>query len=503
MLSNRPGQPLLEMRGISKSFPGVKALGGVDITLRRGEVLALMGENGAGKSTLIKILGGAQLPDAGSIHVDGTNVILASPLDAIRHGIGIIYQEFNLIPELPVWENIFLGREKRLGFKRRSDERRKTIDLFEKIGVHVSPDALCGQLSVAQQQIVEIAKALSQDAKMILMDEPSAALTQSEVERLFVIVNELKAQGIGIIYVSHRLEEIFEIADRAVVLRDGIHAGENKIADLSRESLIEMMVGRDINDEFPKVKHNLGETILSVRNLNSRSNHHGNGVQGVSFDVRRGEILGITGLIGAGRTEVARLIFAADEKLSGDIKVHQEKVNFKSPRDAISAGVCLLTEDRKHQGLVLISSVLDNFTLPNYDRFSSLGFVHSSQTRAAFGKYVQQLRIKIPNDQQPASNLSGGNQQKVVLAKWLQQKSDIIIFDEPTRGIDVGAKYDIYQLMNELTESGKAVIMISSELPEVLGMSDRILVMHEGRITGTIDDVETATQEQVMELAVG
>lgn len=491
--------PLLSMRGIDKKFPGVHALRGIDLTLHSGEVLALLGENGAGKSTLIKVLGGAHRPDSGSIEIDGEPVDLGSPQNAMRVGIGVIYQEFNLIPALSAWENIFLGRERTLGgFIRQAEERRRAQELFDRIGVRVPIDSPCDQLSVAQQQIVEIAKALSQQVRILVMDEPSAALTPSEVERLFDIIRDLRSQGIGLIYISHRLDEIFEIADRVTVMRDGEHVGTQSIDKLTRQRMIELMVGRQIEDEFPKQRHDIGEPRLTVRNLK-----RGNTVNDVSFEVRRGEVLGVTGLVGAGRTETARLIFGADRLDAGTVQLDGKPLNIRHPRGAIKAGICLLTEDRKAQGLVLGMSVRENFGLPNLPELTRAGFVRLSAERKAFAVYVDSLRIKIPSQEQLAKNLSGGNQQKVVLAKWLQRNAEVIIFDEPTRGIDVGAKYEIYLLINELAKAGKSIIMISSELPEVLGMSDRILVMHEGRVTGVIDDVKSATQEHIMTMAIG
>jgi len=492
-----PPTPLLQMQGIEKSFPGVKALRGVDLVLRSGEVLALLGENGAGKSTLIKMLGGAHQPDQGSIRICGQPVTLSSPISAISAGIGLIYQEFNLVPRLTAWENIFLGRERSSGFVDRHTERRRASALFEQIGVPVPIDTPCGELSIAQQQLVEIAKALSQDARLIVMDEPSAAITPQEVERLFHIIRDLKSRGIGVIYISHRLDEIFSISDRVVVLRDGQLAGEGDTRSLTRQQMIEWMVGREIQNEFPKTKHARNQVRLSVRNLN-----RGKMVQNVSFDIRAGEVLGMTGLIGSGRTETARLVFGADRLDSGQISLDGCLLRIRSPRDAIGNGICLLTEDRKGQGLILTSSVRENFGLPNIKDFSWIGFVNQAQERSAFSTYVDQLQIKIPNQEQLARNLSGGNQQKVVLAKWLERNAEVLIFDEPTRGIDVGAKYEIYLLINELAKQGKAILMISSELPEVIGMSDRILVMHEGKITGEIEDATTATQEQIMEMAV-
>jgi ribose transport system ATP-binding protein len=490
--------PLLEMRGIDKSFPGVHALKNVDLSLRRGEVLALLGENGAGKSTLIKMLGGAHQPDQGTIWIEGEEVSLASPTHANAAGVGVIYQEFNLIPELAAWENVFLGRESSIGLVRRTHERKRTAELFEQIGIDVPIDTPCGRLSVAQQQMIEIVKALSQDVRLIVMDEPSAALTPQEVDRLFVIIRELQSRGIGVIYISHRLDEIFEIADRVAVLRDGATVGEASIEDLSRQRMIEMMVGREIENEFPKHYHAVGEPRLVVEGL-----ERDEAVRNVSFEVRRSEVLGITGLVGAGRTETARLIFGADERSAGTISLDGKLLNIHSPRDAIHEKICLLTEDRKGQGLVLDASVRENFGLPNLSELAAFGFVNQKKERAHFAEYVDKLAIKIPHQEQLARNLSGGNQQKVVLAKWLEQNAEVVIFDEPTRGIDVGSKYEIYLLINNLAKQGKAIVMISSELPEILGMSDRILVMHEGRVTGTIDDAAAATQQQIMELAIG
>lgn len=490
--------PLLEMTNIGKSFPGVRALDQVSITLQSGEVLAILGENGAGKSTLIKMLGGAHQPDVGSIRIAGQRITLNSPRRANESGIGVIFQEFNLVPELTAWENISLGREGKLGFVNRHRDKQRAHELFAQIGVDVPIDIPCRYLSVAQQQIVEIAKSLAQDIRLIVMDEPSAALTPTEVDRLFEIIRDLKSKDIGVIYISHRLDEIFEIADRVTVLRDGQHVGTAPIERLTRQKIIEMMVGREIENEYPKRPATLGGPRLEVRNLNRES-----AVKNVGFEVRAGEILGLTGLVGAGRTETARLIFGADKRDSGEIWLDGARLEIREPRDAIRAGICLLTEDRKSQGLVLNQTLRENFGLPNLADLSRSGFVNRRQEASRFTRYIERLGIKTPSQEQQARNLSGGNQQKVVLAKWLEKNAEVVIFDEPTRGIDVGAKFEIYLLMNELAHEGKAILMISSELPEVLGMSDRIIIMHEGCLTGEITDVSSATQQQIMELAVG
>jgi ABC-type sugar transport system ATPase subunit len=490
--------PLLEMRGIVKSFPGVQALRGVNFSLNAGEVLALLGENGAGKSTLMKVLGGAVRADAGAIVIDGVVQHFASPQDSRRAGVAVIYQEFNLVPGLTAGENIFLGQEPtRAGFIAQSEERRRAAELFQRLGVDVDLDTPCRRLTTAQQQLVEIAKALAFQARIIVMDEPSAALTQHEVDRLFAIIGELKRQGIGIVYISHRLDEIFTVADRVTVLRDGANVGERPIVQVSRHELIELMVGRELSDEFPPRSTTIGAPRLEVRGL-----RRGRAVRDVSLSVRRGEILALTGLVGAGRTETARLIFGADRREAGEIRLDGRVLAIRSPRDAIAAGIGLLTEDRKLQGLVLGHSVRENFGLPNLNWLTRGGFVQLRRERDEFSRYTTTLRIKASSSEQRAGTLSGGNQQKVVLAKWLARNCDVLIFDEPTRGIDVGAKYEIYLLMNELAAQGKAILMISSELPEVLGMADRILVLHEGRVTGEIADPRSATQEQIMKLAI-
>ncbi len=486
---------LLHAAGINKSFPGVRALADVSLQIRAGEVVGLVGENGAGKSTLIRILAGAHQPDAGQIMMDGTAVSLRDPVIAMRAGIGVIYQEFNLIPALSAVDNLFLGRESwRLNHR---SERQQAIEIFERLGVSIPLDVPCRQLSVAQQQIVEIARALLQDVRLLIMDEPTAALTPREVTSLLRIVRELTDRGIGILYVSHRLDEVFELCDTITVFRDGHHIDTRPVDGFTRDSLIEMMVGRAITQEYPARQVNHGDVRLRVQGLTRYGIVHD-----VSFHVHAGEILGITGLVGAGRTELLRLIFGADRPDAGSIELDGRRLSIRSPRDAIRRGICLLTEDRKTEGLVLGRSVLENFSLPSLSGFSSGGLIQGQRERAAFAQHAGSLQVRLASPDQPASGLSGGNQQKVLLARWLERQAGVIIFDEPTRGIDVGSRHEIYQLMNSLVADGRSIIMVTSELPEALGMSDRILVMHDGRIAGEVTSVADATQEQLMSLAI-
>lgn len=491
---------MLEMRGIRKAFPGVQALGGVDLRLAVGEVLALVGENGAGKSTLMKILAGAEGPDAGTILLDGAPVEFRSPHAARQAGIAVIHQEFNLVPGLSARENIFLGQEAtRLGFVRRLAERRQAQDLVESLGGRFDVDQAVRRLSTAQQQLVEIARALVQRARVLVLDEPTAALTERETERLFDLVRDLQRQGLGLIHISHRLEEVFRIADRIQVLRDGATVGERPVAGTERAELIRLMVGRELKDEFPpRIAAPRGNLLLEATGL-----RRGQAVRGVDLAVRAGEILGLAGLVGAGRTETLRLLFGADRREAGSMRLHGQDLRIDSPRDAIAAGIGLLPEDRKTQGLVLGLGVRDNFALPNLGELSRCGFVRRGKERTAFDAYAERLRLKSAGPRQPVRQLSGGNQQKIVLAKWLARRCEVLLFDEPTRGVDVGARHEIYLLLRDLAAQGKAVVLASSELPELLGLCDRLLVLREGRVVGEVVPGGAGDQERVLALAMG
>ena len=491
---------VLEMRGICKTYPGVRALDGVSFDVRRGEVHALVGENGAGKSTLMKILAGAQQMDSGEILIEGRPAEMTSPQKAMDLGVSIIYQEFNLVPYLTAAENIFLGREPRASLPGFVDFRTMYAEagrLIDELGVKLDIRQPVNRLSIAQQQMVEIAKATSRKAKIIAMDEPSATLTDHELSRLFELIRRLQSQGVAIVYISHRLEEVFQIASRVTVLRDGALVGTKSIEELDRDSIIKMMVGREIQQQIPKEPAQPGEVALELRSVSRKGV-----LRDVSFNVRKGEVLGLAGLVGAGRTEVARVIFGADPSDEGEMSLFGQAFRPRGPRQAIQSGIGLVTEDRKALGLILGMVVRENVTLANLDRISTLSFINQGREKTVASQYVDDLSIRTPSIEQQVQNLSGGNQQKVVLAKWLFTESKVLIFDEPTRGIDVGSKVEIYQLMNELVKKGVAIIMISSELPEVIGMSDRIVVMHEGRVAGELDRAE-ATQERIMHLATG
>lgn len=486
-------ETFLQMSHITKRFPGVLALSNVDFALRKGEVHALLGENGAGKSTLMKILSGVYQPDEGDIIFEGQPVSFANPLSAQSAGITIIHQEFNLFPELTVEENIFIGREFCKNNRWRLDEkqqRQAAIDILQKLNLNISPETLVADLTVAQQQMVEIAKAISVNAKILIMDEPTAALTETEIDSLFQVTRLLKEQGTGIVYISHRLEELALIADRATVMRDGQFIATVDYDAVKISDLIAMMVGRDLGNIYPR-RGPLAQRkpVLEVSGLTR------NGVlNNIDFTLYQGEILGFAGLMGAGRTELARAIFGADPIDGGTLKLNGKVTVIKDIPDAIQQGISYLTEDRKKEGLALGLSVERNIMLGNYPEYSDrYGNVDSKRCQKTSEEQVKALRIKTPHLEQAALNLSGGNQQKIIIARWVCKDTDILIFDEPTRGIDVGAKLEIYELMNRLVAKGKSIIMISSELPEVLGMCDRILVMRNGRITGELGKVRTSS----------
>ncbi|HBD1812397.1 sugar ABC transporter ATP-binding protein [Escherichia coli] len=493
-------ETFLQMKHITKRFPGVLALNDVQFSLRRGEVHALLGENGAGKSTLMKILSGVYQPDEGEIIFEDKPVSFSDPLSAQNVGITIIHQEFNLFPELTVEENIFIGREFCKKNHWRLDEkqqRQATIEILQKLNLAIKPDTLVADLTVAQQQMVEIAKAISVNARILIMDEPTAALTETEIESLFRVTRLLKEQGTGIVYISHRLEELALIADRATVMRDGQYISTVDYECVKISDLIAMMVGRDLGNIYPR-REALQQRIpvLEVNGLTRKGV-----LNDINFTLYRGEILGFAGLMGAGRTELARAIFGADSIDSGTLKLNGKETVIKDISDAIQQGISYLTEDRKKEGLALNLSVERNIMLGNYPEYSDrFGNVDSRRCQQTSEEQVKALRIKTPNLEQAALNLSGGNQQKIIIARWVCKDTDILIFDEPTRGIDVGAKLEIYELMNRLVAKGKSIIMISSELPEVLGMCDRILVMRSGRITGELSAKE-ATQEKIMQYA--
>ncbi|EPH3181124.1 sugar ABC transporter ATP-binding protein [Citrobacter braakii] len=493
-------ETFLQMSHITKRFPGVLALSNVDFALRKGEVHALLGENGAGKSTLMKILSGVYQPDEGDIIFEGQPVTFANPLSAQSAGITIIHQEFNLFPELTVEDNIFIGREFCKNNRWRLDEkqqRQAAIDILQKLNLNISPETLVADLTVAQQQMVEIAKAISVNAKILIMDEPTAALTETEIDSLFQVTRLLKEQGTGIVYISHRLEELALIADRATVMRDGQFIATVDYDAVKISDLIAMMVGRDLGNIYPR-REPLAQRkpVLEVSGLTR------NGVlNNIDFTLYHGEILGFAGLMGAGRTELARAIFGADPIDGGTLKLNGSVTVIKDIPDAIKQGISYLTEDRKKEGLALGLSVERNIMLGNYPEYSDrYGNVDSKRCQKTSEEQVKALRIKTPHLEQAALNLSGGNQQKIIIARWVCKDTDILIFDEPTRGIDVGAKLEIYELMNRLVAKGKSIIMISSELPEVLGMCDRILVMRNGRITGELAS-DDATQEKIMQYA--
>ena len=492
------GDLILSMKGITKSFSGVAALKNAALDLKAGEVVALMGENGAGKSTLMKILTGIYSKDSGEIKYMGQDVCYKGPAESEEAGISIVHQELNMMNDLTVAQNLFIGREEMNGLL--IDDKKmneKARELFKVLKIDINPAEKIGNLTVGKQQMVEIAKAISSKAKVIIFDEPTAALTDSEIEELFKVIRDLKKQGTGMVYISHRMDEINVISDRVIVMRDGEYVGTLITKECSKDDIIKLMVGRTILGE-PKTASNVAKdapVVLKCENLN-----RGKAVKNVSFELRKGEILGFSGLMGAGRTEVARLIFGADKKDSGKIFINGKEVNINTPEDAVAHGIGYLSEDRKRFGLIVEKSIEENTVISSLNDFVKGIFIDRAKSKEVSQKYVENLKTKTPSVSQLVKKLSGGNQQKVVIAKWLVRNSDILIFDEPTRGIDVGAKSEIYALMERLAKEGKSIIMISSELPEVLRMSDRVIVMCEGRITGTLDIAE-ANQEVIMESA--
>ena len=488
---------ILELKHITKVYPGVVALDDVSMSFEPGEIHSIMGENGAGKSTLIKIVAGAIESSGGTVVINGKEFEKLTPALSKANGIGVIYQEFNLVPSMSVAENIFLG-DKTGGkfcpdFKKMHAESQK---LLESLGVHIDTHRMVGGLSTAQQQLVEIAKAIAKNCKVLIMDEPSASIAQAEVANMLRIVRQLKSQGVTIIYISHRMEEVFEISDRVSILRDGKFIGTNRIGDVSTQELINMMVGRELTMTYPERHVTLGEDILEIRHLT------GNGDFDLNLHLRKGEILGLAGLVGAGRTEFAKMLFGDVKPISGEIIVRGKRVRFSDTSDAIKAGIGLIPEDRKKEGAFLGYSIQWNIPCMSLKRISKATVIDQKEANRLADEYVERLRIKTPTVKQLVKNLSGGNQQKVVVAKVLAAQTEILIFDEPTRGIDVGAKQEIYRLMNELIEQGMSIIMISSEMEELIGMSDRIMVLYEGRITGELQK-EEFTQNRILELASG
>ncbi|MPQ42606.1 sugar ABC transporter ATP-binding protein [Clostridium tarantellae] len=492
--------PMLKMEGVSKIFPGVKALDKVDLTAYGGEVTALMGENGAGKSTLMKVLSGVHEKNEGKIFIEGNEVNIKGIKSAEEYGVTIIHQELSVINNLTVAENIFLGNEKYDKFTgriKKKDLAERSKRFLQQIGCNLDPNELVGNINVGEKQMLEIAKALTKNARIIIMDEPTTALTDVETKKLFEVIENLKKKGIAIIYISHRMEEIFTICDRVEVLRDGKYAGNALIKDIDNDKLIAMMVGRTIEDQFPYRETKKGHNILEVSDLSCTQ-----GVKNATFNVKAGEILGVAGLMGSGRTELVKTIFGEYKKTSGTIKLHGNEVKIKSIKDAINQGICYLSEDRKKEGCVLGLSVGENMSLCNLKTYeNTMKGIDKKKEKKDIDYYIDKIKIKTPSSKQLIKNLSGGNQQKVILAKWLMLSPEVLIIDEPTRGIDVGAKKEIYELLNELKAQGKAIIMISSDLPEVLGISDRIMVMSEGKISGELSR-DKASQESIMKLAL-
>ncbi|MEK5444613.1 ATP-binding cassette domain-containing protein [Fredinandcohnia sp. FSL W7-1320] len=492
---------ILEIENITKEFPGVKALNGVSFTIRRGEVHALVGENGAGKSTLMKILSGVYTPTSGTIRLDGKEVTFKDPKQAQQLGVSIIHQEFSLIPYLSGVDNIFLGREKRQanGLLNRKQMRKEAREVLQRLDADIDINKPVAHLSVANQQFIEIAKAIAIDTKVLIFDEPTASLTGKEIDKLFELIAKLKADGVTIIYISHHLEEILKMCDRYTCLRDGEFVGTREVKDSTKQDIVKMMVGREIVNAFPDkpVKTGNEEVFLEVKRMQNKQIHD------IQFNLKKGEIIGIAGLVGSGRTEVVRALIGADDAQEKDVYINGQKVSIKNPTDALAHGIALIPESRKTQGLVLSQSIKNNISIPILrDLTNFVRIINKKKENEIVEQSIQDLLIKTPSSSQLVKNLSGGNQQKVVLAKWLNTDCKVLIFDEPTRGIDIGAKEEIYKLMRKLADEGLSIIMISSELPEILGMSDRVLVMHKGKIKGELPGSE-ATSEKVMYYATG
>ncbi len=492
---------ILQMKNIVKTFPGVQALRGVEFAVKKGEIHALLGENGAGKSTLMKCLAGIHPPTSGEIIFDGKKLGIYNTAQALKMGISMIHQELNPVVHRPIMENIWLGREplNKFGLVDHDKMYQMSVDVLKDVELEEDPREEMGQLTVAKMQMVEIAKAISYEAKLIIMDEPTSALTNKEVLQLFKVMKRLKSLGKSIIYISHKLDEIFAITDRLTVYRDGEYIGTENTSDITTEKMINMMVGRDVDEMFPKVTCPIGDVKLEVKNLS-----HEKFFKDVSFSLRKGEILGFAGLVGAGRTEVIETVFGLRKKISGEILIEGKKVDITNSRDAIKNKMALLTEDRRASGIFPTLSVKDNMSMANLSSFSSkLGMLLKKKIEEFCSSFVKKIQIKTPSMEQRIINLSGGNQQKVLVARWLLTEPDILFLDEPTRGIDVGAKAEIHKIVTKLAGEGKSIIMISSELPEVLGMSDRIVVMHEGNVTAILENNEKLTQEIVMDYAIG
>lgn len=492
--------PVIEMKGISKSFTGNRVLDQVDFQLLSGEIHALMGENGAGKSTLIKILTGIYERDAGKVFIKGKEVHFKNPKEAEQSGIAVIHQELNIIPYLTVYENMFLGKELtvgRFGITKDKEMKRQTKEYLNRLGIEIDPNTEAGNLSVGQQQMIEIARAVAANTEVLIMDEPTAALTDREIEALFKVISSLKEQGVGIVYISHRMEEIFQICDRISVLRDGQFIDSKEVAKTNFDEIVRLMVGRQLGERFPERDTKIGQERFKVENLTSKGCF-----ENISFSVHQGEIVGVAGLMGAGRSEIMQAIFGYRSLHGGKVFIDGKEVTIKSPYEAIKAGIAFVTEDRKSEGLILDLSVRENLSITTLDKISKNRVISTKTEMSLVDEMIEKLHVKTSGREISVKSLSGGNQQKIVIGKWLGINPKILILDEPTRGVDVGAKKEIYQLMNDLTKQGVSIIMVSSELPEILGMSDRVLVIHEGKLAAVLNKSE-ATQENIMQSATG